>query len=421
MSGKSELILFSPAMPQVVVESAYFSEILPTTSTQGGGTVIFNIPASETDYLDLNDSFMEITAQIMKGNNQVLETTSPHVLTNHAFYSFYSDIKLLLNDVVVEGGSSTYPYKSVIENMFNFNETTRQIQLKSAGYEPNENERKKWTAESKHCTFVGSLRLDFFNQPLYLLPGVNVKLIMTPAKAKFAVQKAPAGAEPKLILSNHLLHVRRVKVDPGVLLGHMKAFERSNAIYPYDCSKITSFSITKGSSIYTHEPVFPRSVLPKFLIVGMVNSAAYAGDSATADPFKFEHFNVSTVALYCNGQIIPYSKPYEIPGWADESQVRTTYVKSIIHSTQHLGKNDNNGITEETFIKGPNTFFCFNLASDFDYHCKQPLKDGSLRLEIRFAKPLESVESINVVAMGIFDAEIQITKDRVVIPDPHVF
>lgn len=419
MSGRSELFLFSPALPQIVTDSAYFSEITPQHSLGGGSTTItFNVLSSEQEYIDANDTLLEITFEVKKGTNADLDDASTHRLVNHAMAALFSDVKLLLNNVVIEGGSSTYPYKAVIENMFNFDETTRVLQLRSAGYAPKDDDRKAMIAKSKHCTLIGALRLDFFNQPQYLLPGVDMKLIMQTHKSKFAIEGIPAGQNPSINFLSAKLHVRRVRVNPSVLLAHQTTLEKTNAVYYYDSGKVISYAIPVGTINHTYEPLFPRSILPKLVIVGLVKSIAYSANDSSTSPFKFEPFGVKSVGLYYNGQCIPYAQPYEINEWSTSGAL-TTYVKSIIHGVQHMNKNTNNGIDLDSFIKGPNTFFTFNTTSDFDFRNRQMVKDASLRLDLKFEKGL--VEAINVVVFGIFDCEIQITKDKTVIPDPNVF
>ena len=84
-----------------------------------------------------------------------------------------------------------------------------------------------------------------------------------------------------------------------------------------------------------------------------------------------------------------------------------------------MNKNVNNGITLENFKSGKMTFFTFNLTPDFDMHQKQVFKDVNIRVDLAFAKPLD--ESINVFIYGVFDTEIEITKERSIVTVNHVF
>ena len=61
MSGKTELRFFDEQLPQVVVHNAAFIDISPSNAiAQNSQSIEFLIRASETEYLDLNDSFLYI-------------------------------------------------------------------------------------------------------------------------------------------------------------------------------------------------------------------------------------------------------------------------------------------------------------------------------------------------------------------------
>ena len=77
-----------------------------------------------------------------------------------------------------------------------------------------------------------------------------------------------------------------------------------------------------------------------------------------------------------------------------------------------MNSDRNNGITMKDF-KETCTFFTFVLAPDFQVDQAQLPKTGNLKLDVRFQKSL--TESITMYAYGVFDSEIQITKDGVVI------
>ena len=60
--AKSELCIFDTALPQVVVDTACFQEIFPlnTINSNSSPDIEFNISASNTDYLDLNDTLLYV-------------------------------------------------------------------------------------------------------------------------------------------------------------------------------------------------------------------------------------------------------------------------------------------------------------------------------------------------------------------------
>jgi len=412
MSGKTELLLFDESSPQVVVESASFVDVYPVNSIGTNDTKIeFIIHGSESEYLDLNDTLLYVKYLVRAGSNAnaSIATTSTLVPSNFFLNSLFNDVTLELNDTIIEGGSQLYAYKSTIETLFGFNRDAKEIKLKAMGYSEDENERKKWIEKSRTNELAGSIRLDFFNQPKYLLPKVDVRIIFNRSKNTFSFSGG-GTATPYIVIKEACLFVRRVRVSKDVMLAHEKGLEKKNAVYPYNRGKVVTYSIPTGSMSHYRDNIFSTSLLPKLIIVGMVKASAFTGNDLDDKPFKFEHFNVQSVGLYRDGQCMPYRQPYQ-PHF-DASMPLTTreYVKSIIQNTQQLNTNLNNGITLNDFTSGNYTFFTFNLTPDFDYNQTQLAKDGNLRLEIKFASA--TTEAINVIVYGLFDTQLQITKNR---------
>jgi len=62
-------------------------------------------------------------------------------------------------------------------------------------------------------------------------------------------------------------------------------------------------------------------------------------------------------------------------------------------------------------------FFIFNLSPDFNYRGTQLIKDANIRLNITFRKKLPN--AIQIMAYGMYDAMLEITKDRRIIRDPY--
>jgi hypothetical protein len=414
MSGKSELRLFDETLPQLVVESAAFVDVSPqTVLTDSNSKIDFTIHGTETEYLDLNDTLMYIRYQVKAAEgNKALADTSVVTPVNYLMNAIFSDVTLTLNDTIIEGGNQMYSYKSTIETIFGFNREAKKVKLRAMGYDDDEANRKKWITKSQVAELAGSLRLDFFNQPRYLLPGVTVKVSLTRNKDTFTLSGGGSEAS-RLILLDVKLYVRRVRVAPEVMLAHEKGLMNKNAIYPYTRGQVISYSISKGSLSSFRDNLFSASLLPKFLIVGFVKSAGFIGDDLSAAPFDFDHFHVNSVGLYRDGLSMPFRDIYQ-PGFGKTpALVLKDYVRSMIHNTQHLNTNMNNGIRLEDFESGKYTLFTFNLTPDFDMTQTQLPRDGNLRLEVKFAKELDT--SINVIVYGMFDTQLEISKSREII------
>ena len=394
-----------------MIESASFVDVNPQTSlSENANTIEFYINGSETEYLDMNDTVLYLRLSVVGGDGKPLNAASAVTPSNFFMNALFSDVTLQLNDTVIEGGNQLYAYKSTFESIFGFSNAAKKIQLRPMGFNDDEVERKYWIKESKPLELMGALRLDFLNQPKYLIPGVNVRIKLQRHSDRFALVHGVGN--PQIKITHAKLYVRRVRVTPSISLAHSKGLATSkNAIYDYNRGQMISYSIAQGSLSHFNDNLFSTKLLPKFVVVAFVKASAFNGRELESDPFLFEHFNVCSVGLFRDGQSLPYRELYE-PNFKEDLYTRE-YVKSIVQCTQHLNTNLTNGIDMEKFATGGYTFFTFNLTPDFDYNQRQMPRDGNLRLEIKFAEPL--AKAINVLIYATFDSSLQITKERDII------
>ena len=119
ISGKSELSIFDKPFPQGVIDDAIFSDIHPVSAIDNSGNIEFVIKGSQNEYLDMNDSLLCVTVKAVGSKGGVLAADTPVVPSNYFLNALFSDVSLYLNDTMIEGGSSVYPYKSTIETIFN--------------------------------------------------------------------------------------------------------------------------------------------------------------------------------------------------------------------------------------------------------------------------------------------------------------
>ena len=402
--AKSELCIFDGPLPQVVIDSSSFEEIFPTNSiTADKQPVIeFNIIGSNTDYLDLNDTLLFIDLKVVDDKKAILTDASDVVPGNYMFHTLFSDVILSLNNIVIEGGNANYAPKALIETVLNYGADTRDTTLSSIGYDADSADRKKWIAKSQSFTMCGSLQLDFFDQPKYLIPGVNVNLKLKRNHPNLSL-KSDAGA-PLIFINEAKLFVRRVKVEPSVLIGHQIGLNTQNAIYPIRKTRLVTHTIPQGSSSFFKDQIFGDERLPKFVLVTFQSAKQKNGDYKS-DCSTFSHLNVTNMTLSRNTDFREtYTQDFD-------ANYVTSYVSSIVRNMGHLDKNLNCGITHDDF-KDKYPFFTFVLAPDFDVNTTQLPKQGNLKLDIKFKAGITSPAVVHIY--GIFDSDIQINKNRTI-------
>ena len=98
----------------------------------------------------------------------------------------------------------------------------------------------------------------------------------------------PKAKSNKLKIKNASLDVPFCEIHPGLMLKQAEILKDKPAIYPFVRSSIKAFNIPISSWDYMTENIF-QDEIPHRLVVGLVKTAAYIGDSQL-NPFNFDHF-----------------------------------------------------------------------------------------------------------------------------------
>jgi len=95
--------------------------------------------------------------------------------SNYLFQTLFNETTLIFNTILVEGGDKMYCHKALLDVLLNYNSDTKATNLASIGV-GDDAFRVALAKNSKPFTLCGSLQFDFFDQPKYLIPGVNVNI-----------------------------------------------------------------------------------------------------------------------------------------------------------------------------------------------------------------------------------------------------
>lgn len=404
--AKSELCIFDRPTPQVVIEHASFEEVFPVNSITPENTDLeFHINGSQTEYLDLNDTLLYVTLKVVQHDGSKLPDAHKVTPSNYLFHTLFKDVILGFNSTKIEGGNGTYAQKAIIETILNYSGDAKNICLAAMGYHNNIAGQKAMIVKDKDISLCSSLQLDFMDQPKYLIPGINVHIKLKRADPKYSLEDEEK-LKPQISFKSAKLIVRRVRVDPSVLIGHTIGLSKQNAVYPIQNKEVVSFPLQKDLSSFYKEQVFGDRRLPNFLLVSFQSSGQYNG-SYTENSWLFKHYDVSSITLFRNTDYREsYNQNFE------NNDYSCSYVQSIVRNMGYLDKNLNCGITLADF-KDKFPLFTFVLSPDFDLKQSQVPQQGNLRLDIKFAKPLP--ESCYIVIYGVFENEIQVTSNRTIL------
>ena len=421
--AKTELELFTLPPTQTAIESSQWVEHRPVSSVTPGAPIQFAVMGSGEEYIDLSETYLQVTLHITKPGGEDLESGAEGAdrgvgPINNWLHSIFSQIDVSLNERLVTPSTNTYAYRAYLETLLSYGPAAKESHLTAAMwykdtcgvFDDTENlnlgfqSRRKWTKSSKKVTLIGRPHLDLCFQDRLLLNGVDFKMRLVRSKDSFCLM-----GDGKVNIDDVSLFVRKVKVNPTVQLGHIKALERTTAKYPIKRVETKVFSIPKGNLSANQENLF-LGQLPRRIVIGLVENVAFSGVSSK-NPFKFDHFNTDFLALYVDGNQIP-CKPLQ-PDFDNDLYTRS-YV-SLFTGTGLLSQDHGNHISWEDFGNGY-TLFAFDLTPDMsDGGHFNKIKQGNLRLELHFKEQLP--QTMNAIVYAEFDNIIEIDKARNVLFD----
>jgi len=154
------------------------------------------------------------------------------------------------------------------------------------------------------------------------------------------------------------MFVRKVKLMPSVFLAHAKTLERGPAKYPIRRVVCKSFTIPQNYLDISHEKLFSGQ-LPTRIVIGLVSNRAFNGH-AEANPFNFQHFNLSEIAVYLDGQQQNAIKPIH-PIYEGGLYIRA--FNSMFGGTGKLCKDEGLCINRSDYGSGY-ALYAFDLTAD---------------------------------------------------------
>lgn len=418
--AKSELELFTLPPTQTVIERSQWVEFHPLANVSDGGPVEFNISGSGDDYLDLSQTQLYIKVKILKSDGKPLTAENKVGPVNLLLHSLWSQVDISLNERLVSSSNNTYPYRAMLETLLNHGYDTKTSQLSSELFfkdtagrmnvfdtkanEPNEgfNKRADLFKLSASVDMIGRLHLDMFHQERLLLNMVDMKIKLIRSKPEFCLL---GDGDYKVILEQASIFVRKVRVSPGVVLGHAKSLEKTTAKYPIERVLCKAYSIPSGNMSFVQDNIFIGQ-MPRRIVVACVDNDAFNGNYKKS-PFEFKHYNINFIAVYVDGQSTP-STPLQ-PDFGNQHFIRT-------YQNLFLNAEDRGLFLTRSEFSGGNALFRFDLSPDL---CEgghlNLVRHSNLRLEIKFSVPLP--QTISLLVYAEFENLIEINKARNILYD----
>lgn len=430
---KSELDLFTLPPTQTSIESAQWIYYKPVTSLTDDAPIEFVIPGHGEDYLDLAHTMLSLRVRVESATSPAADTATAPSATkvgpvNLLLHSMFNQIDVYFNQKLVSPPNNAYAYRAYIETLLNYASPAKTSHLTSSLWDADTAERMDETLDSatpnqalvrraryvqgeRALDLIGHLHCDVFNQDKFLINGVEVRVRLVRSKDSFCLMES--NSQSKIRILDASLLVRRTKVSPGVLLAHARMLSKATAKYPLTRVEVKTFTIHSGLVGESLDNVI-LGQLPKRIIVGFVDNKAFNGNRKL-NPFNFKNYGINFFSLYVDGMQIP-SRPLQ-PNFSKEEPLYVEAFHTLFSGTGVHFLNEGNSISRDGYSNGY-CLFAFDLTPDLSANYAghwNLVKHGSLRLEVRFEKPLDV--TVNCIVYGEFDNVLEIDSSRQVIVD----
>jgi hypothetical protein len=422
LTVNAELDLFSVPPTQESVEAGHFMSYRPISSITSNAPIEFCVSNSGSDYIDVSQIYLYLKVKIHKKSTATVDEDDIGPVNNF-MHSLFSQVDVLLNGKTITPPSNQYAYRSYITNLLNYGRDAKESHLTTSlwykdtagdmgpgelnsGY----NKRKAMTKDNETFDMISPLHIDLKSTTKYLINGVEMVVKLIQSKPEFCLMSPNGNPNTILSIEEAELFVRKVKISPSVLVGHSRALAIGTAKYPITRVEVKTVTIPAGVQNKTIEGIFTGQ-LPKKIIVGFVKNRAFNG-SYLDNPFDFQHFNLSFLSFYMDSIQIP-AKPFT-PQFDKRLWVRE--YNSLFEGSGIFYKDAGIDLDRNEYGTG---YFLVSVDLTSDLSSQEGhwtlLKNGNLRIELRFQKALE--ETITVVCFGEFDNLIEIDSNRNVIID----
>jgi hypothetical protein len=324
-----------------------------------------------------------------------------------------------MNAKLITPPSHLYPYRALLECLFNYNETakgthqTLQLYYKdtpgkmedTANANTGLRKRRTFTT-GKSVALFGKVNVDIFGQSKYLLNNVGINLTFTRSNPTFSLMSGVAKSF-NVHITYAALQVRRVKISPSILIAHAKVLSTKTAKYPISRVEMKSFTIPAGVQNMNIDNMIMGQV-PVRVITGLVASKAMNGD-LKSNPFNFQTFGVNYIALTRDG--VPVTGKPLLPVFSgDHKDYVQSYYSSLVGSSINYS-DDGWGVDREEYASGY-TLHAWDLTADMSANSFMwsLRKNGTIGLELRFEAALEN--TINCIVYAEYQNLIEIDKER---------
>ncbi|CAG2254274.1 unnamed protein product [Mytilus edulis] len=417
-----ELDLFDEPKNQVAIDRIFFSETRPMSNftSPDVSTVDFFVSGQGPEYMDLRRSRLYVRAKVVKADGTALDDTDTSSIVNLPLQAMWAQMDVYMNNKLVSLNTSNYPWKAYINTILTSGTDEQKSQLQSQLFMKDSGDlastdgkngantglilRRDFIKNSREFEMEGPLFEDIFSLDRHLIQGVDLYIKLYRSSDQFFVISGEDTPAYKLQLLDCVYKACKIKVDPGIIVNHMKQIETKPVRYYFQRTEVKRNTINKDSREFIWDNMF--NIRPSTLVLGLISQESGNGTYDT-NPFCFNHYNATDVGLYVNGESVP-ARPLKLD-FGDNRQYATAYA-NLFEVCEKMNRDAGLAITREDYGKGY-TLYAFPLdpkGLGDDYI--NLVKHGNVRAEIKFKTGLPS--AVTCIAFGVFDSFLEIDHSR---------
>ena len=259
MGVTPQLDLFQPPIIQNGIERNIIIEYRPTSQISSQeAPVSFVLGGDSKHYLDLRKTKLYVKAKVTREDGTAVPKDEKVTTTNLTLHSMWNQIDIKISGHSLSLSDNAYAYKSYIQTLLKSSSDVKDSQLCAQMYYSDDGNmekcalntgaasRMKLFAESASVEMEGPILEDICQTSRYILNNTQVELKLFRSRPEFIILTETEN-KYKLHIEDICLKACYVDVNPGVITGHAKALEKSNAIYPFVRVQMKSFNIASGS------------------------------------------------------------------------------------------------------------------------------------------------------------------------------
>lgn len=398
---KSELDLFREKPLQSNILKTIEQQYKPINSLVNSNVIEFVSLSNAQNYRDMSSAFLRLRLKLYKDDKDTTHTDSKIAPINSVATSLFKSASVSLNNKNIEHNTN-YAYRAYIENLLNYGPECASVHLESCCWDLDDpknmedgtatlnhgaKERAEMFGKSQEVELMTKLHLDLATTNKLILPNVDIRITLGLSSPDFYIMSSSTEKSYIKIL-DCTLYMNHVLVAEPILLAHRTVLQKKNAIYEYNRVELKTFTLAKDSTTISLPNIILGPV-PRCLIVGLVDSSAFAG-TRILNPYNFQHFNISSVSLEVNGQRVP-NDPIQFKYTDKDFPISTRAYERLIHGVNLHLLDRAMQITKRHFDNG-STLLAFDLTNDQtvqESSCTSPVENGIISLDMVFAKPLK--------------------------------